>query len=275
MGVTTPPRKKKPPVDAPRWLDYMPLSDLQRAPRNPKGHAAAIISESMNVHGYVEAITLDERTGRLVAGHGRLDELEARKAAEGDPPEGIVVDKTGAWLVPVQRGWSSKDDAQAENYLLVSNQGTIAGGWVDEELRAMVGELVEAGELKGSGFTDDEVAALLADDEEKERSNGSLLSLADVTVGEPSHQVHHGEHYLLGGRHHLVVAKVIAEWSLWVDLLQSDRLFVPYPGVYVPLSQQASNHDLVMVQPNLYLAGHVLDKWAAVHGADSITKVTA
>lgn len=252
----------------------MPLSELKRAPRNPKGHAQQVISESMDVHGYVEAITMDERTGRLVAGHGRLDELEARKAAGAEPPEGVTVRKRdGEWLVPVQRGWSSTSDAQAENYLLVSNQGTIAGGWVDDELRTMIAELVDAGELSGSGFSDDEVKTLLAEEEAKDRSDGSILALVDVTVGEPTHTVHHGEHYLLGGRHHLVVARVIAEWDRWVHLLVADRLFVPYPGVYVPLSTQAHQSDLVLVQPVPYLAGHLLDKWAAVHGEDTIEVV--
>lgn len=99
-------------------MEYLPLAQLKRAPRNPKGHAQQIISQSMDVHGYVEAITIDERTGRLVAGHGRLDELEAKKAAEAPMPEGIMAGDDGEWLVPVQRGWRSKDDAQAENYLL-------------------------------------------------------------------------------------------------------------------------------------------------------------
>lgn len=261
----TTPTEERPP----RWLEYLPLSELKRAPRNPKGHAQQIISESMTVHGYVEAITIDERTGRLVAGHGRLDELEARRAAEGDPPDGIMVEGD-EWLVPVQRGWRSTSDAQAENYLLVSNQGTIAGGWIDEELRQMIGDLAEAGELAGSGFTDEEVAALLAEDEDKQRSDGSVLALVDVTVGEPVHKVHHGEHYLLGGRHHLVIARILTEWEAWRDLLVADRIFVPYPGVYVPLSTQAGDRDLVLVQPNQYLAGHLLDKWAAVHGEDTI-----
>lgn len=75
-------------------MEYLPLDDLKRAPRNPKGHAQKVISESMDVHGYVEAITLDERTGRIVAGHGRLDDLVARRAAEAPPPEGVTARST-------------------------------------------------------------------------------------------------------------------------------------------------------------------------------------
>src|SRR5687767_10340946 len=113
------PRKKTTP-DRPRWLEYMPLADLQRAPRNPKGHADQLIAESMERHGYVEAVVIDERTGRLVAGHGRLDSLQVRHAAGSEPPEGVVAEGD-QWLVPVQRGWSSTSDEQAENYLLTSN----------------------------------------------------------------------------------------------------------------------------------------------------------
>lgn len=258
----------------PRWTEYLPLDELQRAPRNPKGHADRLIAESMEVHGYVEQVTIDERTGRLVAGHGRLDSLLARKAAGAAPPDGILVDDQARWLVPVGRGWASADDQQAENYLLVSNEGTIAGGWVDGELLAMLDEHAQADRLAGSGFDRDDVLERLEErDRKPARSDGSLLSLTDVTVGEPTHQVHHGEHYLLGGRHHLVVAKVLTEWGQWAPLLVADRIFVPYPGVYVPLTIEAGQTDLVLVQPNPYLAGHLLDKWAGVHGADSITKV--
>ena len=70
----------------------MPLAELQRAHRNPKAHDDEGIAASMARFGYVEAITMDERTGLLVAGHGRLDFLEGARDAGEAPPEGIVAD---------------------------------------------------------------------------------------------------------------------------------------------------------------------------------------
>jgi hypothetical protein len=269
--VTTPKKRR---------IAYMPLSELRRANRNPKGHALEVIAASMSRFGTVEAPALDERTGQLVAGHGRLDTYEQLKAAGGPPPEGVTVRrKDGEWLVPVQRGWSSEDDAEAEGYLITSNQSTILGGWQPETLAAMLAEQQASGTLDGTGFTPNDLDELMADLEASRAkqepegfrdSDGSLLSLSDVSVGEPIHQVEHGQVWRLGGRHVLVVARIIQEWSLWIGYLTGDAYFCPYPGVYIALSVKASEHPLVMVQPNNYLAGHVLDKWAAINGSDTV-----
>lgn len=53
-----------------RRIELMPLGQLQVAKRNPKKHSGDI-STSVGRFGYAEPILLDERTGRIVAGHGR------------------------------------------------------------------------------------------------------------------------------------------------------------------------------------------------------------
>lgn len=125
----------------PRWTEYMPLDDVLRAPRNPKAHAHKIIAASMQRFGVVELPALDERTGRLVAGHGRLDDWQATRASGGEPPDGVKVDPDGTWYVPVSRGWASADDTEAEAYLITSNTSTISGGWNDDELEEMLAEI--------------------------------------------------------------------------------------------------------------------------------------
>src|SRR3954470_17486384 len=109
-------------------LDYLPLSELQPAPRNPKRHAIAPLTASVNRFGFTEPIVLDERTQRLVAGHGRRETLMKMRDAGEVPPAGIG-SQGGDWLVPVVRGWASKSDKDAEAYLLASNQHVILGGW--------------------------------------------------------------------------------------------------------------------------------------------------
>jgi hypothetical protein len=106
----------------------MALSALTPAQRNPKKHALPALRDSIGRFGYVEPIVLDERTGRLVAGHGRAKALSLMKAKGGKPPAGVA-EKDGEWLVPVLRGWASRSDQEAEAYLLASNQLTVAGGW--------------------------------------------------------------------------------------------------------------------------------------------------
>lgn len=148
----------------PRRLEYLPLDDVEGAPRNPKGHDDAGIDASLAEFGYVEAITMDERTGRLVAGHGRLNRLRAMRDAGEDPPDGIIVGRGGVWRLPVQRGWSSRDDAQAEAYLIASNRLTEAGGWSSPiELGEMLTELRESEfPLDAVGFSSDQIDELLA-----------------------------------------------------------------------------------------------------------------
>jgi hypothetical protein len=47
-------------------------------------------------------------------------------------------------------------------------------------------------------------------------------------------------------------------------------LFVPYPTPTLPLTQRSATRPLLMVQPDTWLAGHVLDKYAAVRGEDAV-----
>jgi hypothetical protein len=100
-----------------------------------------------------------------------------------------------------------------------------------------------------------------------------LLSLTDVSAGPPSYKPDLGEVWQLG-RHILVVADVVAGWPLWKPHLTGDALFLPYPGMYVPLALQALTHPLVLVQPDPFLAGHILDKYTAVHGHTEIRRLT-
>lgn len=131
-------------------LEYLPLTGLQGALRNPKLHSGDI-GKSISRFGYVEPIVLDERTQRLVAGHGRRDSLSSMKAAGQAAPSGIRVNGD-EWLVPVMRGWASRSDTEAEAYLLASNRLTEVGGWDNNSLVELLQELEAADALEGIGF---------------------------------------------------------------------------------------------------------------------------
>lgn len=137
----------------------MPLASLRPADRNPKDHDLGAIDSSISRFGYVEPIILDERTGRLVAGHGRVASVRMMEDGGETPPEGVeIID--GEWCIPVVRGWSSKSDRDAEAYLLASNRTTELGGWHDAELLELLKDLAESGDLDGSGFNGDDIDAL-------------------------------------------------------------------------------------------------------------------
>lgn len=143
-------------------VEYMPLLELKAAPRNPKQHAIDVIDRSIERFGYVQPPTLDERSQSIVAGHGRLEALNAMKAAGRTPPARIVVREDGEWMVPVLRGITFANDAEAEAYLLADNRASEVGGWDDEELRDMLRDItVQGGSLEGVGFSQEEIAAMV------------------------------------------------------------------------------------------------------------------
>jgi DNA modification methylase len=208
-----------PPAERPRWLDFMPLDELRKASRNAKKHADALAA-SLAEHGYGTPVMLDERTGELVAGSGRLDKLVAARAAGAAPPEGVIVDGE-RWLVPVYRGWRSKDDAQALKYGLADNRVSSAGGFEEDELAALVAQLHGDGvDLKSAAFSDEDVADLVArslgEDTPKKRDWTRKGKSAPPTENELV-TVEAGQLYQIG-RHRLLVGDALVDQNV-------DRLF--------------------------------------------------
>lgn len=109
-------------------VKYLPLASIKFAAKNPKKHDLDEIQASFVNLGFGEPPLLDERTGRLVAGHGRIEALRALKKAGKRPPQGIS-NNDKDWLVPVVAGWRSKNDQQAQAYLVASNTLVERGGW--------------------------------------------------------------------------------------------------------------------------------------------------
>jgi len=143
------------------YIEYMALSKLQRALRNPKAHDLGLLDRSMKRFDYVDPLVLNETTTRVVAGHGRLDTLERMKAAGEEPPGRIRVEN-GEWYVPVVRGIRFESDTEAEAYLLASNQTVFAGGWDDPELaKVLADHASEDGWSEGVGFDQDYIVELL------------------------------------------------------------------------------------------------------------------
>jgi hypothetical protein len=145
-----------------RYIEYIPIDQVVPADVNPKDHTLPDITASMKRWGYTEPILLDERTGKLIAGHGRCEALQEIKAAGGTPPPGVEVNDGGEWLVPITRGWASKDDIEAKAYLIASNRLTEKGGWHQDPLAAMLAEIQASGHgLTGIGYDSTEAQDML------------------------------------------------------------------------------------------------------------------
>src|ERR1051325_8240659 len=146
-------KNEKPSHQTPLRVEYRSIDSIQPANRNPKRHKLDTLVASMQRFGYNSPIVVDGRTGRLVAGHGRLESLLKAKAEGRKPPERILVEGSD-WLVPVLIGVSFADEREAEAYLLADNQSTIVGGWDDQELQKIIDELGKEEALVGTGFED-------------------------------------------------------------------------------------------------------------------------
>lgn len=145
-----------------RRIEYMPLDDIQENPANPKAHDTEVIGDSVGRFGYIDGVVLDDRTGYLISGHGRTKTLRAKRDAGEAPPDGVQITSDGVWLVPVQRGWSSRSDADAKAALIALNRTTELGGWVDDSLLGLLDELSENDPdgLVGVGYDRDDVDEL-------------------------------------------------------------------------------------------------------------------
>lgn len=220
-----------------RWTEYLPLDSIEHAARNPKRHHTGLIEASISHHGLVESPTLDERTGRLVAGHGRINDLLRRKADGETPPDGVDIDPdTGDWLVPVQRGWASRSNADADAYLVVSNRSSELGGWENEGLADLLTDIRDSDErlLELTGYDQGDL-----DDLRKLSEAPDLDGLGD-DLGEPGNddgwpviRVKAPPHVVAAWNSHLDTHGG-AEVAAFAALLKVDPHFAPAVAQWEP-----------------------------------------
>ncbi|WP_152991330.1 hypothetical protein [Frankia sp. R43] len=149
---------------SPRWIAYVPLGEVREAERNAKAHDLDHIKALITRFGFAGSAVHDGRTGRIIAGHGRLESLRAMEAEGQDPPDGIVRGEDGTWRMPVEHGWSSRSDAEAEALGVALNEATTRGGWDEPALTGLLADLDSAdAELRRlAGWDDTHFDALVA-----------------------------------------------------------------------------------------------------------------
>lgn len=154
------------PAAPPRRIEYVALSKVRTADRNPRSHLTLEkVKGSIRKYGFVEAAVHDGRTGKIIAGHGRQLALEQMLAEGESVPEGVMVDPGGEWLMPITYGWASQNDAEAETLLVNLNRLAEVGGWDTGGLAALLDELRGSSpdDFVLSGFESVEVDQMLAD----------------------------------------------------------------------------------------------------------------
>ena len=256
-------------------LVFRPLDELVPYARNARTHSAAQVAQiagSIVEFGWTNPVLADGQG--IVAGHGRV--LALRQLVDAgkrvvfvggsEIPEGTV---------PVIdcSGWTP---AQRRAYIIADNQLALLAGWDKDLLEVELRELQADGfDLKLAGFGAEQLDELdldLRPDDERGQSQESVLDRLEVTIAEPRHVVNSGDVWQLGKRHWLVVVRVMSGWGAWRELLTGDALFVPYPGVFAALSRKALEVPLVLVQPDVYIAAHVLDKYEEINGVGSCVR---
>ena len=167
-------------------IEIIEVSRLIPYARNSRTHSetqVAQIAASIREFGFTNPVLIaDDDT--IIAGHGRI--LAARQL--------------GMERVPCLR-LSHMTDAQRQAYVIADNKLALNAGWDDELLALELGELRDGGfDLGLTGFTDDELAALLIS--EGEGTNG--LTDEDAVPEAPEQPVTvEGDVWILG-RHRLM-----------------------------------------------------------------------
>lgn len=189
---------------APRRTEYIPLDHLLADPANPKSHSVKTIDASIGRFGVIDQIVRDDRTGYIISGHGRHETLTAMRDRGETAPEGVRVDASGHWLVPVIVGWSSRTDAEARAALIALNRTTELGGWVDDALLDLLDGLDD---YEGVGFTENDTDDLRARLEElAETPAPKVTKKDDVPTQKDS------ETYAAEGRRLVILDYSVAEY---------------------------------------------------------------
>jgi len=246
-----------------------PIEQLTPLPGNPRKGDVQSVMKSYETFGQRKPIVA-RKDGTVIAGN---HQLEAAKQLGWTEIAVVFVDE---------------DEKTSKAFALADNRTHDLGTYDDNSLADLLNELNETDKelYSATGYSNEYLDELLtriqlnapenmSPEEMKSQERGALLALANVTIGEPNHKVENKSVYEIS-EHYLIVCDVMRDWNMFIHYLEKQGpkgLFMPYAGPYVAISSKLKEKKAVLVQPDLYLAGHILDKWSAIFGEDSIKRV--
>lgn len=149
----------------PGSIERLPLDALIPYARNSRTHSAeqvAQVAASMREFGFTSPVLIDAQGG-IIAGHGRV--MAARQLGLPDVPCIRLPHLT---------------EAQKRAYVIADNKLALNSGWDEDMLRLEIEDLQGMDfDLDLLGFSDDELAALLPDDE-TEAGQGDADAVPEV-----------------------------------------------------------------------------------------------
>lgn len=289
--------------DAPSmvWVKVRDVSDLIWE-KNPKLHDLPSIIESVKIHGFqavpkfdINLKSLSGAMGAIKDGNGRAEALATMENGGAfELPRGLAQEKgTGHWVMPVLIGTDAISVAMATSYALDANAiglmaspnitaENIASLYDEEKYGSILQSLLEQSALPVSVPEDDfpQLGDMPPPVEQDEK--GKNLPLLGIGADDPVHKVAKGETWSVG-QHKLVCRHIVHEWRDWFNHLVEaagatdnvPTLLITYPGPMVALSIRAQFVKLLMVQPDPWIAGHILDRYTDIHGEDSVSILEA
>jgi ParB-like nuclease domain len=260
-----------------RYDPAVPDDLLEEHPDNPRDGNIGLITTSIDENGFFGALLCQEKQHngkhRILAGNHRS------RAAVG---RGLV--KLPVIFVDV-------DDDVALDILLADNKASDDATYKEPQLLALLERINVQGidRLKRTLWTRedmDELAANIAglpedEDDTDEDEDAERLAKTGATLGEPERKVERGDFWRLKGErgddveHILICLDVFTDWDRWAPYLRDHvrDVFVPYPNPLLPHSLRAVGKRLVMVHPDPYTCGHLLDRWCDHYGGRAVQKL--
>lgn len=220
-------------------------------PRNwrvhPKFQQDALESV-LDTVGWVQNIIVNRTTGFVVDGHARVA-IALRREERAVPV--LYVELT-----------------PEEEALVLATYDPISAlaGKDDALLRELVSE-VKVGDQILRELMDDMLPDLA------EKSNAAALALMDLTTRAPAYEVAKGGAYRVG-QHLLLVLDPVRDWDKVYPWMRVGDWLLPFPGVYSALVEEPPAR-FVMVQPDLFVAAFIADRFEEQHGKGTVTRVEA
>lgn len=162
-------------------VEYIKTRVLIPYARNTRTHSEDQVKQvvnSINEFGFTNPILIDSDNG-IIAGHGRV----------------MAAQSLGLDEVPCIR-LSHLTDAQKRAYIIADNKIALNAGWDDALLKLELNDLSDLDfDLDLIGFNDAELAAMLVDDDSKNKGNTDPDAVPDIPV-DPITRL--GDIWLLG-----------------------------------------------------------------------------
>jgi len=227
----------------------VPLETLTPDPDNARAHDERniqVIMESLSKYG--------QQTPLVVRG-------------------GVILKGNATYQAAKRLGWPEiaaiPFDRQAElvrGYKLVDNRSAELATWAIDVLKDELQKLTAEGQDIGKlGWTDAELAALEDAVPEKLESDATLLNSLGFIAGDPKTKIERGQTTQLG-KHLLICADPIKEVPSWLKFLKEGDLFCPFPGPYILQTHAANKARLILVQPDPFIAGYIVDRFNETDG---------